>query len=1473
VAIVSFIATLGVIIQTPSVQTFMVRMASDHLSRQTKLQIRVGSFGLSFTKGLLIRDLMIVDRNHDDMISVHLLGLRPGRIQFRQHKINIEKIFIDKGVFQLLIHKNDSLLNLRFLLDYFASRDTIKKTDTSSLPWHITFSKVELTDSRFHYQDENAPKADTGMDFANIDVSHINLLITDFHPEGDTINANIKRLNAVERSGFAIRSMSGEFHVSPAFLKAHHLKLVTNNCDLDLSFDFLYKEWNDYSDFLTKVKIRANISPSDFDLEDIGAFAPVLYPMKDKFRISGDLKGSVSSFHATNFRIGFGSDTRFFGNISAIGLPNVEETFADINIKSFVTTVSDINSFRLPGDAGVLALPAFLLNAGTCNLKGTFTGFYNDFAANARLSTDIGAITTDLSLRKPKGHQPISYQGEVDIAGFNLGNLLDSRATLGKVSLRADISGEGLNLKQANLLMNVHVDSAGLNNYTYRNIDIRGSLKDEKFDGLLASKDPNLLLDFNGLIDFSDSLPSFDFTSTVHHANLYATHLLARDSILSLSTRISVKFTGTNIDNIDGDITLDHTRYIEGSDTINMEHLAFLSQEEKDNNKSYHLKSDFADADFTGEFRFRSMIPSLVAFIQNYLASFKRHDSLISQKYVSGQFIKFKVALKKTDAVCRVFIPFLRIAPDTRLEGFFSDDPGLITITGSSPELTVFGMHFNNWFLKATNRVNNLTVRTGCRRLDFRQRRNQDSLLISIDSVQLSSDMREDSVMYKLTWFDPHSHSEINGFMDLGKSPAIEIKVKKLNVYFDRKYWTIAADNDIIIDTSAITLNNMEFEAGEQYLRINGKIAHTKSDTLLVSFNKVDISDADELLGNQQVNLDGILSGKLKLTNVYDAFTVLSDLRVDKFKFNGEPLGDATFAVSYASEAKRFDVVSQILYTGNVGVSTPFLLKGSVYLAEANPHLDLDMTLKNLNLKMVAPFVSSFMTGVSGLVSGDLKIKGALDRPVMIGKLNLMRTELKINYLNVPYSLADVVTVDSNYFGFNRITVFDSLGNKAFLSGKILHDHFSNIRLDLSLDFKDFSAFRNSYAQNNLFYGNARASGNVKITGPIDNIVINVRAESGNTTHVMIPIASAADVGQNDYIIFKAPEKDSLKNLKGHAVPQGGLSLFLSLLVNPNADVEVYFPSNLGNIKATGTGNLLMNLTPTTSFELSGIYTLQKGSFLFQLKNYMRMAFTIQPGGNISWAGDPVDASIAVGAVYKTRVTLQGLTTDADKTSLRFPVEVIIRLHGKLMNPDITFGMSMPNAAEDVKSIVYSAIDTTNQAVMTEQALNILVLNQFKSVQGGTSSDINVSSTSFAILSNQVNSMLSKVSKDVNLGVNYQRGTTNATPQELDVSVSTSLFSDRLLVDGLFGVSSYTSTSTGTSSQVSTIVGDINIEYLLTKNGRLRLKAFNRTNTIDLLTNNAPYTQGLGISYQRDFNNIGELFRSSKKQKTEPPKK
>jgi hypothetical protein len=1468
VVLISFVTTSYLVLRDPWVQVLSARVASHYLSVQMHTEIRIGGFNVSLFKGLTIEDIMIRDQHRAELFSAHKLSVIPGKFSLSKKILTFRKIYIDKGVIQLLKHRGDTVLNLQFILDYFTPKAAVKPYDTIRGPkWHLTVSSVQVVSTRFHIQDENQPPVKVGMDFSNIDVRDINLLINGFHPDGDTINARIVHLSANERSGFSIFSMSGDFNVSPAFLKAHNLKLVTNHSNLDLSFDFLYDSWNAYTDFLNKVHIRATIKPSYLDLEDIGAFAPELYVMKDRVKIEGKIKGTVSNFSARDFKFAFGTQTRFYGNIHAYGLPNVEETFVDMNIKELTTSREDIHSINLPIQNKNLDLPDFLKNAGTLNLKGNFTGFYNDFVATATLRTNIGNLKTDLTLRKQKGVKGLMYTGEADVSGLQLGALFKSKSMpkdlLGPVTLRADLNGRGFTLADAIVTMNVWIDSLTLNKYTYRHITLQGGLKDKKFNGKMNVDDQNLKLDFNGLVDIGDSIPVFNFDLTLYHAQLFAMHVLKRDSLEDLAAHVKVDFTGNNIDNIEGVIQVDSTVYQEGKHRIRMNELSLLTSRDSKNNKSYHLLSDFVDADITGNFYFSDLIPSVTAFITNYLASFQLNESLINHHPSTNQQIHYTVKLKKTAPLMEVFIPALRFAPNTTFEGSYNENEGMISLNGTSPDLTFKGNHFEGWYIKATNRSDNLNIQTGCDRFYIFRGEKSDSAIIMMDSLHLVSNLHHDSIFYDIFWNMGRMQSDLGGFVNLRDSLVTHVKLTRFHAFIDKNYWSVSKDNEIIIDSNSVVLHNLNFESGNQKLTVDGKISGRSEDTLQVGFNKVDISDLDLLLGNKDVDFDGILNGNLKLMNILHSITVLSDITLEKFSFNKELLGDAKFRVFYDDKAERFDVDSKILYTGNAGTSIPLSLQGSYFLGNPGPHMKFNLALKNLNLKMVSPFVRSFMSRLSGLVSGDVTIDGTPAKPRLAGTLNLMRTEFAINYLNVPYSVVDVVTVDSTAFNFNHVTVFDSLGNKAYLNGKIYHNYFHKLELDLSIDPDDFSAFRNTYAQNNLFYGTARATGNVTIKGPPENISISARVQTGGGTHVNIPISSAADIGQNDYILFINPVSDSVRNQEPLINPNG-LSLFLAVKVNPSADIQVSLPNQMGNIKASGSGNLTMGMTPTTGFSLSGSYIIQRGSFHFQVKNLVQLSFSISDGSRITWSGDPGEAKINLTAIYKTRVPLGDLTGSPEDKAKRIPTECIIRLSGELSNPDIAFGINLPNADENVRTLVYSSIDTTNQTIMTQQVFNILVFNQFMTTKGNSPGAFDVGSTSMSIVTNQINSLLSQVSKDVNIGVEY-RPSTSTAGQEIDMSISTQLFNERLLIDGLFGVNSMNPNST--AQKASTIVGDINIQYVVSDNRRWRVRAFNRTNTVELLYNNAPYTQGIGISYQRDFARWIDLFKREKKKK------
>ncbi len=1438
-------------------------MAANYLSKELKTEIRIRGFNLSFSNGLMVEDISVLDHHKEMVFSARKLGVRPGMISFKTRKLNISRVLIDKGVIQLLTHRGDSALSIQFIVDYFASKDTGKKTDTTAaIPWHISISSVNIKDTRFHFQDKNEKPEPAGMDYSNIDAFGINLEVTDVAFEGDSIVGNIPHLAAKERSGLVVHNLSGEFRVGPRFLKAKHLKILTDHSDVSLSFDFLYKHWGDYNDFLDSVAIRAKIEPSSLDIQDIGYFASELLVMKDKISLSGTIKGTVSNFKARNLQFAFGKNTRFQGDISALGLPNVEETFIDLNVKSMSTGKEDIESLLIPGDVRHLVLPDVIGNMGVVSMRGNFTGFYNDFVATAKINTQIGNLGTDLSLKKQKDSKTLSYKGQLIVGAFDIGRLTGNSNELGKVTLRADLDGTGFSLNDADLRMKIRIDSLMLHKYNYKNLDLTGELAEKKFKGDLNIDDVNLNLGFNGLIDLNDSLPDFDFNARINRAQLFNLNLLKRDSVENLVTHLQVNFKGTNLDNLDGSVCLENTAYSEGNKLITMNQLSLLTMQDTATGKSYHLQSDFVDADITGDFSFNALIPSLTSFIQNYLASFNLNDSLIALSQTQTyQNMKYEVRFKESDEVTNVFLPFLKIAPSSTINGFYNEAKETIVMRGDAPKIFINNIELTNWYLDAESKMDNLSIKSGSTHVYFKKASKQDSLEVKVDSFQLVSNIRHDSIQYQVNWKANTRPSEFIGYASFRKSPVIELKIRKFNVFLNEKYWTVDPANFVNIDTSSVQFSNLAFQSGEQYLKINGNLSVLKSDTLNVAFNKVDISKLDQLLGSSQVDVDGILSGNFKIAKLYSDLVLLADLNINKFKFNKELLGDASFKIKYDAAAYQFDLMSQILYTGNAGTNIPFLLSGSYFMDKKHPYFDFDLKLKNLNLKMLQPFVADFMTGVNGLASGSVKIKGTLDHPDISGQLKMMRTEFKINYLNVPYSFADIVTIDSTAFIFDKITLFDSLGHKSVLNGRITHKNFTDLMLDLNVEMDDFAAFNNTRAQNSIFYGKARASGTANITGPPENIKITVKATNGGKTHVVIPIDLTQSVGQADYIIFDDPDADSLeKAQQKNQVNATGLTIDLGLRVNQDAEIEVFFPDQLGNLKASGSGNLLMGMTPTTPFTLSGIYTLSKGFFLFQFKNLLRLPMSIKEGSTISWTGDAADANISISAIYKTKAPLAGITTNPEEEGLRIPVECIIRLGGKLLNPDISFAINLPNVEESIKNEVYSAIDTSNAAVMTEQTIYLMVMNQFKPVVTTSNSSVDVGATSMSLVTNQINSMLSQISSNVNVNMNYKPGSSTAN-QEFDVGISTQLFDDRLLIDGTFGMNSYTSSTV----QSSTFVGDINVEYVLTENRRWRARAFNRTNTLNNLDNNAPYTQGVGIKYQRDFTNFGELFKFGKK--------
>jgi hypothetical protein len=300
-------------------------------------------------------------------------------------------------------------------------------------------------------------------------------------------------------------------------------------------------------------------------------------------------------------------------------------------------------------------------------------------------------------------------------------------------------------------------------------------------------------------------------------------------------------------------------------------------------------------------------------------------------------------------------------------------------------------------------------------------------------------------------------------------------------------------------------------------------------------------------------------------------------------------------------------------------------------------------------------------------------------------------------------------------------------------------------------------------------------------------------------------------------------------------------------------------------MKGRGTGHVSLGISKLATFDMYGNIEIASGSYLFTLKNLINKEFQIQPGGTIAWYGNPYEAELKLNALYKVNASLSDVLADQSANSgQRVPVDLVMNLNGKMLNPSVDFKIDLPSVDPMTKSRFESIVSTDQER--NRQAFALLVLRQFvsppnivKSTNSATNNLFVENSTE--LLSSQISNWLSQISDDFNLGFNYRSGD-QISNEEVALALSTQLFDNRMQLSGNFGLSR----GNASNQQPSNYIGDVKVEYRLTEEGRLKLVAYNESNNYrNVTTQQSPYTQGVGIIYQEDFDRFMDLFKKRKK--------
>ena len=1498
---VLLVAAVTLLLLNQNVQTYVTSKVSTILSEKTGSQVSVGKVFINlFSLSVDLKDVYFADLHNDTVLYAGSIEARLKSFGIRDNYYHISTAQIADVVVNMVTDSTGSFTYTSLL----PAKDSLQvDTAPSNAKFLIEIDKLRI--SNVNYRLTTKPSAGSPiMDFNDLRLNNVNLLGKNFSiNEKIEIDLRIDSLSAEEHCGFKLNKLKTDAHVSTNDIFLKDLTLITPNTNLSAdSLNFRFNGFEAFSDFCNNVVIGAKVNEGSWlGVDDIGRFAEPLYGYGISPGISAEVMGKVSKFKVKHLKINYLNDTRLYADAIVNGLPDIDKTFFDLDIKELSTSQDNLNTLHYPlSSEPLVALPDALRELGTITLTAHAKGRTDGLNFQGNLMSNLGGIDTDIMLTKDNNNTNI--KGVVTAHKLNIGAVTGDRENFGRLSTADTVDILIAQDGKVNGIIRGSVDSLGLLKYNYSGIKINGRFSDSDFDGLFSIKDPNLDLDFAGLVNFGSDLMKAKCSLTVAHADLKTTNILA-DSVDILHFGITADLEGSDIDNINGIIKLSEKLVFQRDDkefNVNDFRLkAYIDQYICGLPLRYvELRSDYVDADLQGLVRSDqlSRIMSNFAYMVfpslNYTdtAAVSRAKQRLAQNNIRrrqnqfndpnfartlGNNFNFDISLKNPNIVTDFFMPELSISDNTSVKGGFNTRKSHIFA-----DIVSDSLKFNDYC------ADNLIISVNALGRDFLLDINADSIDVSKDlrikhpSINVSA--RNDSANYLVSWYNTDSVKNegiVNGSVILMQHylpehfPIIKAHFNKSNFYILNSKWDIN-QSTILIDSTSIDIKDFGLFAENQRVTLEGIACADPSKSLFADIQNFDLGFLNKFIDG--LNIKGVLSGNTEVKNLYGDIPLFqTSNKIDNLIYNDVSLGNVTAKCDFQPVDS---VITIDFYTKRRLLDSTLMARDNVKPIHGygtcniqTKEIDFTLNILSLPFNTFRPFYENYIKSSNYTnLSGFARVKGKIEDPKVMAQLSVHGGNFRIMSLGTQYDINDSlgITLDNNLIKIHKTTLYsDRKSGSAILQGTISHHNFDDIDMNLSLAVKNFMFLNAKQTDTSLFYGKAYASGNIFLRGnPLRMIDIDGRVKTEKNTLVYLPMYGASDVdANNEFMTFVTHDTLHIQNQR-HGADLSGLQMNFNLEVTPDAEVQVILDETTGYIlKASANGDLRLVISSAGDFSMYGTLAVEKGDYLFTMQNVISKKFEVVKGGTLRWNGDPMDAVVDISAVYKLRrVNLFNLMVDEEYRNKKVPVQCLLNMKGDLSEPIVSFGVKLDGNYDDIQTQL-SYLDEGN---INKQVISLLLLSQFQPLPGLQNQENSLFSDFNAgeLVSNQINHWLSDISDKVDVGVNYSLGD-QTTSSELEVALSTQLFDDRVTVSPTVGVGGESKTTT--TNRANNVVGEVEVDVNLNKSGTVKLKVYNKANDDEL--DQAPYTQGVGISFKKEFNNRHDLFARKKKQKIKTP--
>ncbi len=1418
--------------QNKKVQTFLSQKIANSISKQLNAKITVGGVDIAFFNKIILENLLIEGQNNDTLLFSPSIVANIDSFSYKKQYIALSKLTF-KNTLIYATTDSSGEYNYQFILN------SAQNNKPAKYSWRTSCENFDFKNARILYEFRDKKPAQ------NIVVDNINLGIQKFKLFPDSLFFNISHLELNSNNRFQLNTFTAKISSSKKRFSITNINAKTPNSFISNS-EFEYLPPTDSLE--TEGKLDFNIDNSELSFNDLALFFPQLLGMNQTFEYSGNIYGKLSDLKGKNLRIKTGENTLIQCDFYVNDLSDIKNMYLFLDLKHAQTDFNDLSSIKLPNSSPLknLVFPDPFYESGLLTYNGNFAGFLTDFVAYGTLKSQMGNISTDISF-VPGKSDTLKIDGKLTTSDFDMGRLYQNEL-LGKVSLESQISGNYFSqTKKISGTFDGTISNIGLNNYNYRNISIDGFFSDRKFDGFATIDDPNLQFDFNGELDLNNQMPVFDFGLTLQKADLIALNIDSKYEVSDMAFIMNANFKGNSIDNIDGEILIENGFYRNQNGKMTFEDLS-LQTSGVGINRELHFKSDFIDADLFGDYNFQYLRPNINYILSHYLPSLSFWDT--NNQNLNN--FEYAINIKKLDDIIGVFKPNYIIETPISISGEINTGEHFLTIDGEIPGISNEKIAIKSLSFK------NLTNGSFAPWINSEEIQTKSGF--KLYNVTLANEANNNSVETRLTWNNFHTLSysgEVHTISDFSKKAyqplKIKTKIQQSKVYISDTTWHIDPCT-VLIDSNSVFVDGMNFHSKNKHISVEGKISEDPSDNLILNINNISLRELENYFQQQNI-VSGIINGTVGIQDLYGETFLSSDLQCTGLAINEQELGDAFITNKWDNKTK---VVNSELIIENKNRRQ---LEAIGYYDPINNYLNYDAKFDHLSIVVLEKLIKNNFSNFHGDAVGDVKIYGNPAKILYDGALLGKNAGLSIDATQVSYHFNDTVRFSQDSIIFDNITLFDIQGNQGILNGSLRHDNYKNMDYDLLITSQKIMAINTTPRDNEQFYGTVLARGNFQVTGHGAKVNLIGSGKTLAGTGVNISLNYEQDAETYDFIQFVDHSSVEKEEVVFAEKQKSEVNMELTIEATPEAKAQIIYNSSIGDvIKGEGEGILKLGMDKDGDINLYGTYNITKGDYLFTLQNIINKRFTIENGGSISWEGDPYEANIDINAVYKLKASLKELFVNNYQNidyTMRIPVNCKILLSNKLTNPTINFAIDFPTIETRIADEMQQFFNTKEE--LNRQILSLLVLGQFYTPEylrgsyEATTTNL-IGTTASELLSNQLSNWLSQISNNIDFGVNYRPGS-QITNDEIELALSTQIFNDRVILNGNIG-----NNANPNSNNNSQIVGDFDLNVKLTNNGKLQLKAFNRSNN-SLIYETAPYTQGVGFSFKEEYNTFDELMR------------